>query len=156
MVERHRELPPVTMPMLPFWSVDRGGKLVPQLNPFFSVHYYVSNCFYKNTNLVNCCVGIEATAMHIICWHMHTPLSLAFKSHTQWYCATAMVQPFQYGTMSLPLSYREVKFTFAFRLSGERFTLVAVWVASELPRSCINEWWWYMARRIMECYNGRM
>jgi hypothetical protein len=28
-VERHQELPPVAMPMLPYLSVDRGGKLVP-------------------------------------------------------------------------------------------------------------------------------
>jgi hypothetical protein len=35
MVERHQELSPVVMPMLPFGSVDRGGKLVPHLNFLF-------------------------------------------------------------------------------------------------------------------------
>ena len=34
MVEHHWELPPMVMPMLSFWSIDRGEKLGPQKKKF--------------------------------------------------------------------------------------------------------------------------
>ena len=61
-VERHQELPPVAMPMLPYLSVDRGGKLVPLKSHDSTISYLSSDikdslCFLVSQCLIRLATG---------------------------------------------------------------------------------------------------